>query len=121
MRHDKEFQPIDQHDQFERSGKEPRLDKYFRALVKQKASDLHLKNGAPPHIRIRGEMIRTNNPPLTGIEIQEMVQELITPKQWAYLDEHGSIDVAHELAGSDRFRINIFRQRGEPSRGGSGG
>ncbi len=44
-----------------------------------------------------------------------MAMELLTPKQQAFFHEHGSIDVAHELEGSDRFRLNIFRQRGQTS------
>ena len=108
-------QPIDQHDQHSRVITEPRLAKYFRATIKQEASDLHLKANTPPHIRIQGTMMATNVPALTGPEIEEMVKELLTPKQAAYLEEHGSIDIAHDIPGSDRFRINIYRQRGELS------
>ncbi len=115
MSKDKIHQPIDQHDQHERTMAEPRLAKFFRATIKQEASDLHLKANKPPHIRIRGTIMATNNPPLTGEEIEEMVRELLTPKQAGYLEERGSIDIAHDIPGSDRFRINIYRQRGELS------
>jgi twitching motility protein PilT len=84
-------------------------------LVKEEASDLHLKVNSPPHIRIRGQIKRTGAPALSAGEIEEMVADILTPKQLAYLAEHGNIDVAHELEGSDRFRINIYRQRGEMS------
>ena len=104
-------QPIDEHD--EKS--EARMNKYFRALVKADASDLHLKAGVPPHIRIRGRILPTDNPALSAEQVQKLGLALLTPKQKAYFDEHGSIDVAHQLPGSDRFRINIFRQRGEVS------
>ncbi len=114
-RHATHFQPIDSHDQFERKAGEPRLAKLFRATIKQEASDLHLKAEKPPHMRVRGSMIPANVPPLTGEDIEGMVFELLTPKQKQYLEEHGAIDIAHQIAGSDRFRINIFRQRGELS------
>jgi len=107
-----ERQPIDQHDQVR---VEARLNKYFEALVKAGASDLHLKAGVPPHIRVHGRITPTNNPPLSAGQISQMVDDLLTDKQAAYLLEHGSIDVAHQLPGSDRFRINVFRQRGELS------
>jgi twitching motility protein PilT len=112
---EKVFQPIDQHDQHSRVVTEPRLAKYFRATIKQDASDLHLKANQPAHIRIRGEILPTNTAPLSGPEIEEMVRELLTPKQAGYLEERGSIDIAHDIPGSDRFRINIYRQRGELS------
>ncbi|MGC9454208.1 MAG: type IV pilus twitching motility protein PilT [Phycisphaerae bacterium] len=109
-------QPIDEHDQhWDRHGHNIRLEKYFQAVIKQDASDLHLKAGSPPHIRIKGELRPTKSDPLSGDDIEQMARELMTEKQQAYFDEHGSIDVAHELAGSDRFRINIFRQRGDVS------
>jgi twitching motility protein PilT len=111
-----ENQPIDEHDQHsDRHGKSPRLEQYFRAMMKADASDLHLKAGCPPHVRVRAVVRPTKAEPLTGDEIAAMAAELLTPKQLAFFDEHGSIDVAHELAGADRFRINIFRQRGEVS------
>lgn len=110
-----EHQPIDQHDQHDRGGKEPRLNKFFRALVKADASDLHLKANQVPHMRVKGRISKTTHPPLSGEEIEQMVIELLPAKQAAYLQEHGSIDVAHELEGSDRFRINIYRQRGDLS------
>ena len=59
MSKDKIHQPIDQHDQHERTMAEPRLAKFFRATIKQEASDLHLKANKPPHIRIRGTIMAT--------------------------------------------------------------
>ena len=109
-----EPQPIDGHGQRgQRHGKQPRLYAYFRAMSKQEASDLHLKAGAVPHIRLHARIAPAKGEPLSGEEIAKMVREILTDRQWAYLEETGSIDVAEELAGGDRFRINIFRQRGE--------
>ncbi len=93
----------------------PQLHKYFQAMIKADASDLHLKADAPPHIRTRGGIRATNNPPLSAEQIQQMAMELLTDAQTSLLAEHGSVDVAHALPDSDRFRINIFRQRGDLS------
>ena len=110
-------QPIDEHDQNpgQHGGQTPRLEKYFEAMVRAKASDLHLKAGSPPHVRINSVISPTRAEPLTGEEIDSLAMELLTPKQRAFFEEHGSIDVAHELEGSDRFRLNIYRQRGHTS------
>ncbi|MDY6912852.1 MAG: PilT/PilU family type 4a pilus ATPase [Planctomycetota bacterium] len=107
-------QPIDEHDQ--RAGshddKAPKLARYFQAMIKAGASDLHLRAGSPPHIRTKTKIRPSKSKPLTADEVSEMALELLTPKQKAFFDEHGSIDVAHELEGADRFRMNIYRQRG---------
>jgi len=84
-------------------------------MVKEQASDLHFKAGAVPHIRKNTQLYPVKSKPLSGDEILEMAEEVLTEKQRAYFHEHGSLDVAEELTGSDRFRINIYRQRGEVS------
>ena len=109
-------QPIDHHDQHsDRHGKEPRLHKYLRAMAKEDASDLHFKANKPPRIRKSTRLYPAKSPPLSGDEILSMVEEILTEKQLAFFREYGSLDVAEELEGSDRFRMNIYRQRGEVS------
>jgi len=109
-------QPIDEHDQHSsRHGQVPKLEQYFRAMMKADASDLHLKANLPPHIRIKSLIRPTRAEPLTGDDITTLARELLTEKQVKFLEDHGSIDVAHEVEDGDRFRINIFRQRGETS------
>jgi len=91
----------------------PRLERFLRAMVKLGASDLHLRPGAVPHVRINTAIRPTKTAALSPVELEAMARELMSPKQEAFFEEHGSIDVAHELAGSDRFRINVYRQRGQ--------
>ncbi len=92
-----------------------KLEKYFRAIVKEEASDLHLKAGKPPHIRKSSKLQPSAADVLSSDDILEMAEEMLTPTQSEFFHEHGSIDLAWELEGSDRFRINIFRQRGRVS------
>lgn len=105
-----DHQPIDQHKTS--SDSRPKLEQYFKAMLKADASDLHLKPGLPPHIRTGSKIRATKSAPLSPAEIEVMTFELLTEKQKAYFMEHGSIDIAHEVEGEDRFRINFFRQRG---------
>ena len=105
-------QPIDDHSDQPVIQKEVRLEKYFRAMVKAGASDLHLKTGAPVYFRSKTILRPAKSEAIPGPVMRDMAMDLLTPKQQAYLAEHGSIDVAYELEGSDRFRINIYRQRG---------
>lgn len=91
---------------------EPRINQYFRAVIKLGASDLHLKANAAPRVRIRGDVHNVNSLPLSSAEIDALVFEMLSSVQREQFERTGSLDVAHELTGSDRFRVNVFRQRG---------
>jgi twitching motility protein PilT len=91
---------------------EPQLNKFFKAAVKTRASDLHLKVGQPPKLRLFGELKNTTGDVLTAEKIEEMIFEILTPAQKKFFLEHGTIDFAHEIDGEHRFRTNVFRQRG---------
>ena len=92
------------------SAQEPELNKYFRAAIKTQASDLHLKVGQPPKLRVHGELKNTTGEVLTPQTMEQLVFELISPEQKELFLQNGTLDFAHEI-GEGRFRINIFRQR----------
>ena len=102
-------QPIDGHTHF---GKTPVIDKLFQAVVKADASDLHLKVGQSPRIRISGILRNTNYPVLTGKAVEDLAFEIISEKQKEFFLENGAFDFAYSLSEMDRFRVNIFRQKG---------
>ena len=108
-------QPIDRDHGRNGGGTPPRLHKYFRALTKAAGSDLHLKSGKPPSIRIKSDLKVTDSAPLSTEEIESMVRELMSERQQEFFDRHGSLDLAYEVPGGDRFRINVYRQRGHIS------
>lgn len=94
---------------------EPKADKLFKIMVRQNASDLHLKTGQPPILRIGGMLRALKSEPLTDQQIQKLMFELLRPDQVRLFEERGSFDFAHEFEGGWRVRINIFRQRGHTS------
>lgn len=93
----------------------PRIDKYFRAMCKHQASDLHFKAGTPAKFRLKGSIRNVDNNALTDEEIQSLVFEIMSEPQIVRYRERGSLDFAHQLDTADRFRINVFRQRGMTS------
>jgi twitching motility protein PilT len=101
-------QPIDTHVHLEM---EPEINKFFKACVKSQASDLHLKAGQPPKLRMRDGIKNTNGEPLDSKKIEQLVFEIISDKQKQFFMENGALDFAYEFSDSDRFRINIFKQR----------
>jgi len=94
---------------------EPELNKYFKAAIKTQASDLHLKVGQPPKLRTFGELKNTTGEIMTEQRVEELVFEILTPEQKEFFMKNGTLDFAYEIKHQDRFRINIFRQRGAVS------
>ena len=91
---------------------EPKLNRFFRAAIKTRASDLHLKVGQTPKLRLFGELKKTTGDVITPEKMEELVFELLSPTQKEFFLEHGTLDFAHEVDGEHRFRTNVFRQRG---------
>ena len=91
---------------------EPRLHKYLWYVVELKASDLHFKSNARVHIRHKGDLKPLKGPPLTAQEVEDIWFEVMNEHQRRQLAEKGASDFAYQLGESDRFRVNIFRQRG---------
>ena len=106
--------PHDHHTE-KRSMANTSLRKYFEATIKFASSDLIMRSGRAPMLRLSGELKPLDVPPLDLDEFEKAIEESMSPAQWAYYDEHGSLDVGcdfHLKDGSThRFRINIFRTR----------
>jgi twitching motility protein PilT len=92
-------QPIDTYKKLDH---EPKLHRFFRAAIKTQAAKL----------RLYGQLKNTTGEALTPEQMEEMVFEILTPNQKEFFLQHGTLDFAHEIDDENRFRINIFRQRG---------
>jgi twitching motility protein PilT len=78
------------------------------------ASDLHLKVGYPPYLRIAGTLRMIESPPLPDTEYVEAMLMVLMPegRRWEY-DEKGALDFSAQCDSGDRFRINAFKSTGE--------
>ena len=76
------------------------------------ASDLHLKVGSPPVIRIDGELTELPGPPLTPEDTKDYAASLMSEKQIRRFSETNEIDFAYNAPSIGRYRVNVFRQRG---------
>ncbi|MBL7106886.1 MAG: PilT/PilU family type 4a pilus ATPase [Phycisphaerae bacterium] len=94
------------------SDKEPQINKYFHLVIKIDASDLHLKVNMVPRIRIRGALKNTNATVMTEARMEELIFEILTEEQKKYFLRNGALDFAWQVGRADRFRVNVFRQRG---------
>jgi twitching motility protein PilT len=89
-----------------------RIENLLRALVGNKASDLHLRSGAPPMLRASGEIDPIpNEPVLSSDEIDEMLNAVMLEQNRVEFKEINDTDFAHEIPGVARFRGNALRDR----------
>ncbi len=83
--------------------------------VERGASDLHLKAGQPPVLRVEGEVRFTEFATLGTDEILDLALEAMDERTTRQFKETGNIDFSYTISGGDRFRVNVFRQRGAAS------
>ncbi len=88
------------------------IHKLFRLMGKYGASDLHLKAGAPPIFRIRGDLRNLDLPPLSDTQVRRLVYEILTEEQIRALERMGDVDLAYSVDERTRVRINTYHQRG---------
>jgi twitching motility protein PilT len=84
----------------------------LQEMVKHNGSDLHLKVGTPPTMRVDGHLIPFKVPPPTGEEVDAECDNILTPRQKRIFMETNEVDFAFGIPGLARFRANFYRQRG---------
>ena len=88
------------------------LSELFILMHQRGASDLHLTVGAPPILRIDGELVPTPFEKLTPETTQQLIFSLLNDQQKQRFDSTNELDLALGIKGIGRLRVNIFRQRG---------
>jgi twitching motility protein PilT len=96
--------------------REPEVNKLFRAVMKHQASDLHLKVGQPPMMRLRGDIVKLNSPPLTQEDMERLLLPNLKPDHRKILEDEGGVDFSYVIGADEcRFRVSLFKQRGRLS------
>ena len=89
------------------------IDDLLRRAVDSRASDLHLKVGNHPYLRVDGLLSGlTDVPRITPEEMLSMAFSMMTNRQKQKFKETAELDMAYGVAGLGRFRVNVFQQRG---------
>ncbi|MEE8405232.1 MAG: PilT/PilU family type 4a pilus ATPase [candidate division Zixibacteria bacterium] len=81
-------------------------------MLNRKASDLHIRVGIRPHLRVNGLLEQINTDPITIEQMDKTVAQILNEKQQERFHRKHEIDLALSVAKLGRFRINLFRQRG---------
>ncbi len=88
----------------------PQIDKLFNILKERKGSDLHISVGAPPLIRVSGDLTPLSNNLLPQNETKKLLYEIMSPYQQERFENNLEMDFAYSLPGVGRFRANILLQ-----------
>ncbi len=88
------------------------LDVLLEELVLKEGSDLHLRVGEPPVFRVAGELERSEYAPLSREDMESLIYGFMKPAQRQIFDTNLEFDMAYEISGVARFRVNCFKQMG---------
>src|SRR5438552_430495 len=89
------------------------IDDLLRIAMERKASDLHLKVGNYPYLRVDGELVAlTDQPRVSAEDMLNMAFSMMSNRQKQKFKEAAELDMAYGVAGLGRFRVNVFQQRG---------
>jgi twitching motility protein PilT len=89
------------------------IDELLRVACENKSSDLHLKVGNYPYIRVDGELRPLNQfSRVSSEDMLNMAFSIMTNRQKQKFKEQTELDMAYGVAGLGRFRVNVFQQRG---------
>ncbi len=90
-----------------------KLDELLKTMVDMGSSDLHLKVGRPPVIRLHGELqALTDHERIRPQDMDDFIFDVLNDEDQLRLKKQRGIDVAYSLPGISRFRVNILYQRG---------
>jgi len=89
------------------------IDDLLRIAMERKASDLHLKVGNYPYLRVDGELVPlTDQTRISAEDMLNMAFSMMSNRQKQKFKEAAELDMAYGVAGLGRFRVNVFQQRG---------
>lgn len=91
------------------------IDPYLTLMAQKNASDIYFTTGAPPSIKIEGEMRRISNKPLEPGQAKAAAYQLMNEKQIMEFEAEREMNLGISVKNVGRFRVNIYVQRGEVS------
>ncbi len=93
---------------------EVEIQQLLEFVCKNRASDLHLKVGYPPYVRMGGMLKKVDTPPIPDTQYMEkMMEVLMPPGKREDFERTGGLDFAARVDSGDRFRINLYRTGGD--------
>jgi twitching motility protein PilT len=92
-----------------------KIDDFLRLAVEMHASDIHLKVGQSPFIRLHSELSAADLPVLTPDHLHKTIQHILPAHLVTYFSEQHEADFSYFVEGAGRFRVNAFMSQGQPA------
>ena len=93
-------------------GESVKIQQLFKLMVESGSSDLHITVGAPPGLRVNGEIVRVKIPPLTAVDSKKLIYQVLSEEQKNDFEKHLELDFSFGIKGLARFRANVFYSKG---------
>jgi twitching motility protein PilT len=88
------------------------MEDLLRLVTEEGASDLHLSVGAPPAVRLRGQLVKLDLRPLSAEDLETLARSITSDVHLQRVNEEGSVDFGFTFRGANRFRVSVYRQKG---------
>jgi len=88
------------------------VQEFLSTLLDLDGSDLHLTAGAPPTVRVHGDLVRLENyPPLEPETLRTLIYSILPQRHRERFEQDLELDTSYSLPGKARFRVNVYQQR----------
>jgi len=88
------------------------VQEFLSTLLDLDGSDLHLTAGAPPTVRVHGDLVRLENyPPLEPETLRTLIYSILPQRHRERFEQDLELDTSYSLPGKSRFRVNVYQQR----------
>lgn len=88
------------------------MEDLLRLVVDEGASDLHISVGSPPAVRLRGRLVKLETRPLSAEDTEALARSIASEGHLLKVQEEGSVDFGFSFREQNRFRVSIYRQKG---------
>ncbi len=87
------------------------IQSLLKLVVEKNGSDLHIRAGSPPFVRVDGKLYGVSQPPLSPADVETILKSYVSPHAKAAYDAKGECDFSFEIPSLGRFRTNAYRER----------
>jgi len=84
----------------------------LQLVVSEGSSDLHIRVGVPPVIRVHGDLVRVDGPPLRPEDTEELMRSITSEDHIQHVREKGGVDFGFAFGDAARFRVSVFKEKG---------
>ena len=92
-----------------------KIDDLLNEMAAQQASDLYIKTGVPPMLRVSGQLFPIGTEPLTAVAVEELASVMMTRRHQKEFAQRQQVHLAYQTPTLGRYRVNLYTQRSAPA------